>query len=262
MTQSKNSAAAGIVSAFLLVLSSSAAIVSTDSKWFIHVWQSDQGLPNNKVTGIAQTADGFLWIATPTGVVRFDGSRFDKIPRETFAPGTRQRTSAVLGDPDGGLWFAMDYGPVIYARAGVIRTFTNHLPSDIVEQMLEDKNHALWVVYRGGTVLRLKKGHSRIYRAAGGLPGYSPCSLALDRNGQLWFAKGGNVGRFQHGRFAALLHLGSQTTVIRLAPSSQGGLWICAGSTLFRLTGGRQPVEIAKYPSATSSDHPTALLED
>jgi ligand-binding sensor domain-containing protein len=39
----------------------------------VEVWGTDEGLPNNTVTGIAQTPDGYLWCSTYDGVVRFDG---------------------------------------------------------------------------------------------------------------------------------------------------------------------------------------------
>src|SRR5271166_5649819 len=44
---------------------------------FIHeTWRIEDGLPQNSVSAIAQTRDGYLWLATFDGLVRFDGSRF------------------------------------------------------------------------------------------------------------------------------------------------------------------------------------------
>ena len=39
-------------------------------------WQSEDGLPSNVVRTVAQAADGYLWVGTAEGVVRFDGQRF------------------------------------------------------------------------------------------------------------------------------------------------------------------------------------------
>ena len=41
----------------------------------LRVWQTDEGLPQNSVTAIAQSADGFLWVGTRAGLARFDGVR-------------------------------------------------------------------------------------------------------------------------------------------------------------------------------------------
>src|SRR5579863_3527224 len=44
---------------------------------YVHdVWQTEAGLPQNSVLTIAQTLDGYLWLGTEEGLVRFDGSRF------------------------------------------------------------------------------------------------------------------------------------------------------------------------------------------
>ena len=42
----------------------------------IENWQLEQGLPQISVTSIAQTPDGYLWLGTFNGLVRFDGVRF------------------------------------------------------------------------------------------------------------------------------------------------------------------------------------------
>ena len=47
--------------------------------WFYRGWQADDGLPGDNVTGVTQTEDGYLWIATQTGLARFDGIRFENI---------------------------------------------------------------------------------------------------------------------------------------------------------------------------------------
>ena len=39
-------------------------------------WTTDDGLPQNTVSAILQTRDGYLWLATAGGLVRFDGLRF------------------------------------------------------------------------------------------------------------------------------------------------------------------------------------------
>src|ERR1019366_5733878 len=44
--------------------------------YFTRAWQVEQGLPQNKVTAVVQTRDGYLWLGTYNGLARFDGVRF------------------------------------------------------------------------------------------------------------------------------------------------------------------------------------------
>jgi len=60
--------------ACLLLLMSSAGWAAEN--FTLRVWQVRDGLPQNQVTDIAQTADGYLWFATLNGLARFDGVQF------------------------------------------------------------------------------------------------------------------------------------------------------------------------------------------
>jgi len=43
-------------------------------------WSTEEGLPQSSVHGVAQTTDGYLWIATEGGLARFDGVSFKVCP--------------------------------------------------------------------------------------------------------------------------------------------------------------------------------------
>jgi hypothetical protein len=53
-------------------------LVSTNASipYSVRIWQADDGLPQNSVHAIAQTADGYLWVGTHEGLTRFNGIRF------------------------------------------------------------------------------------------------------------------------------------------------------------------------------------------
>lgn len=53
--------------------------VSTSPQFIVQRWEagaSEGGLPQNTVTAVVQTRDGYLWIGTYSGLARFDGLRF------------------------------------------------------------------------------------------------------------------------------------------------------------------------------------------
>ena len=82
-------------------------------RYLIDVWQGERGLPQNTITGIAQTSDGYLWITTLDGVARFDGVRFRMFKAgDTPALGSG-RIRFLLTGRQGELWLATQEGGVI-----------------------------------------------------------------------------------------------------------------------------------------------------
>ena len=64
----------------MLALPATRASSAAAPPWFTRTWQSDEGLPDNTVIGVAKTPDGFLRVSTKTGLVSFDGVRFQPFP--------------------------------------------------------------------------------------------------------------------------------------------------------------------------------------
>ena len=104
-----------IPAALLLVLLSSLRIPAAGNDWFARAWRSDEGLPDNNVSGIAQTADGFLWIGTVGGLVRFDGARFDEFSPLNVEGVPSRGIRTLLLDKTGQLWLSMDRGIIVCA---------------------------------------------------------------------------------------------------------------------------------------------------
>ena len=61
--------------------------------YIIETWQTEQGLPQNTVTSIAQTRDGYLWIGTLNGLARFDGVQFKVFSAARALPSWAVRAS-------------------------------------------------------------------------------------------------------------------------------------------------------------------------
>jgi ligand-binding sensor domain-containing protein len=51
-------------------------VESIDSEYLVDTWQTERGLPDNFVNAIAQTPEGYLWVATFNGLARFNGVEF------------------------------------------------------------------------------------------------------------------------------------------------------------------------------------------
>lgn len=85
-------------------------------------WTTENGLPQNSIRDILQTRDGYLWLATEGGLVRFDGARFVVFDRSV--PGFEsQRIGALREDRHGTLWAGTSDGKLIRYQAGRFTTY-------------------------------------------------------------------------------------------------------------------------------------------
>jgi len=238
--------------------------VSTNgSAWLMQRWLKEDGLPNNQVTGLVQTPDGYLWIATPTALARFDGLHFQSFSPTNFAPPPNRGIVSMIGDGHGGLWLGMDRGAVVLLDGQRTKAFLpgRELPNWTPNSLLEDTAKSLWIAYRGGSVCRMNNGEATPSETEGLPTGNSACSLTLGRDGLLWFAKLGQIGVFRHGHWETVLRLEPHTT--RVAPARSGGMWICSGDHLLRFKEGEKPQDVGTFmPDAPRRVQPTVMLED
>jgi ligand-binding sensor domain-containing protein/signal transduction histidine kinase len=229
-----------------------------DSSWSVRPWQSDEGLPNNQVTGLAQTADGYIWVATPSRVVRFDGVSFEDFPLKNLVPGFAQKPAVLLATRNG-LWVGFDHGAVIFFNGDTPRVVSKDLPDRVPQTLTETTDGTLWITYRAGVTYRITGEKARLCTAQEGFPSGYVCSLTTDTTGQLWFGKSGRVGVFHEGHFLTQVEFSRQTC--RIAAARTGGLWICAGRQLFRYRRGSSAEPCGEIVAGATTE-PTALLED
>ncbi len=232
-----------------------AAAGAEHSVWSDRVWQTDEGLLNNSVTGVAQTADGFLWVATYSGLMRFDGAKFAAIQLPSLL---KKSVRTMLLDHRGRFWLGIDTGSVICLDTNSSRTFANGegLPTDRVEAMAEDRGGAIWVAYPSA-LCRIKDGQVTVFTATNGWPAGINAWVASDARGALWFSKGGQVGVVRGGKL--LPELSFSNAAIRICGANSQGLWICVGSRLLRYQENHEPVPWARLPT---NAEPQVLFED
>jgi ligand-binding sensor domain-containing protein len=236
------------LTSLLLGFASAARADATNSAWMSRAWQTEEGLPGNTVVGVAQTPDGFLWVATESGLARFDGVRF----QET-AP-LRNPNMTFLADRRGRLWLgkrtATAGGEVVCLEAGKSRVFTTEdgLPDQGASGMAQDGEGAVW--FSAGLLFcRIQDGRGTVFSSEAGLPSVGGrLYLAGDSEGQIWFARGSQAGVYRDGGFRKLLTLREPCGVLSGARS--GGVWIGAGTRVLKYSGEGEPQTSANWRPA------------
>ncbi len=138
------------IAAVLLGMAASAAALepwTSLASYERQAWAMENGLPQNTVQALAQTKDGFLWLGTEVGLVRFDGVEFQTYDRNSVPalPGSDIRRLLVARD--GALWIGTGAGLARW-RDGASRTFTTQdgLPDNGIRTIEEtqDGNLLVW----------------------------------------------------------------------------------------------------------------------
>ncbi len=195
-------------------------------------WRIQDGVLSGTPVAVTQTADGYLWIGTRVGLVRFDGVRF--VPW-TPPDGTHLRSSSVaslLGARDGSLWIGTDGGLSHWDK----QHLTNYLiKPERISSIIEDRNGTVWFTRgRGsdadGGLCQIIGTGMRCYGKADGLPG-SNAALALveDTLGNLWIGSDTAVVRWKPGGSSAhtwgLKSVEGMDGVTGLAANPDGSVW-------------------------------------
>ena len=114
-------------------------------------WSTDNGLPSHTISDIAQTRDGYLWIATPGGLVRTDGVSFRTYTTSSHPELREDRARALFVGAGDTLWVLLERQGVFALTGGRFRHVVPN--SRNVDYIVQDGTGAM---YGGlGTVFRL-----------------------------------------------------------------------------------------------------------
>jgi len=231
------------------------------SEWFARTWQSDDGLPDNSITSMAQTSDGYLWVATQGGLVRFDGVQFRRLSLPTVSGVPFGMIRVLTASESNHLWLALEGGVVISAAADKTRIFTaaDGLPVFRPLSIAEDAEHAIWVGYSDGSACRFLDNEVKRFSGRDGLPGVGLCIVAADAKKQLWFAKAAQIGKFKNGKFVSLAAMPDR--FVALGARKAGGMWVCSGREFFKVEEGQKPVKLGELASGANVE-PLVVFED
>ncbi len=225
-------------------------------------WQVQQGLPQNSVTALVQTRDGYLWLGTQEGLVRFDGIRFVVFDKRAAGAIESNHILALHEARDGTLWIGTFGGGLVRYRDG---QFTHYgaaegLDADSVTSAVDDPSGTIWLGTQGQGLVGFDGRAFRPYTTRDGLPDNHVTALEVDADG-LWIGTRAGLARLVHGVFRAHgtgLLAGQAVTSLALDPA--GYLWVGTTRGLFRVRHG-EVVHLTRQ-TGLPHDHIRALRVD
>jgi len=237
-----------------------------------HVWGQQDGLPQDTIKSITQTADGYLWLATDEGLARFDGIDFTVFSRPT-SDLPANSIAVLAASPDGSLWIGTSNGLTQY-RNHKFRTYTvkDGLPDDEIRDLYSDHAGTLWIV-SGVDVCRFQDGKFTTFKSGVNLPMTSARAVHEDKQHNLLVA-GSNlppsparpslrVVSFSGDRAATLVDDDryGQDVILAMLTDSRGNLWIGGNLGLIERSANGQ-VRLFDSHSGLPEDLVRSVVED
>ncbi|MGZ8394358.1 MAG: two-component regulator propeller domain-containing protein, partial [Nitrospira sp.] len=246
---------------------------SLDISQYAHKsWKIGEGVASGTIHNIAQSKDGYLWLATEAGLVRFDGVNAVtwRPPKGEHLPSNDIRD--LLASRDGTLWLGTAKGLASWMNGKLIRY--PQLDGYDVNTIREDHEGTVWAAgvkwekayWAPGRLCTIKAGTIQCY-GSDGIFGFGVTAIHEDRLGNLWLGAANGLWRWKPGppqryelRTAAP---GSPTLVFSrnaLIDGDTGGLIITGFRDILRFVNGR--TEPYPFPSSPPPFKNMTMLRD
>jgi ligand-binding sensor domain-containing protein/signal transduction histidine kinase len=220
------------LAAIAAVSASASPLLSTSSAapmaFSLRVWQTDEGLPDNRVQAAAQMSDGYLWVATRAGIARFDGVQFTIFNTTNTAAFKSDYVTTLAAVPDDTLWIGTGDG-VLQWRAGKFRDVPEMvaLSNATVRSIFRSPDGSIWIGSSAG-LSHFQNERLITYNSSQGLLSDHVNSVLEDRDGRVWIGTANGLNWFDQSKTGEAANINGLTNdaVLSLREDKQGRLWI------------------------------------
>lgn len=221
-----------------LLLLTLLGFASATAQYHFDSWTTDNGLPQNSISSIIQTRDGYLWMTTFDGLVRFDGVQFKVFDKSNTKGLSTNRFTSLYEDKDGTLWAGTNDGGLTRYRDGVFTSSTvaDGVPEGPVLFFSQD--------LKGELLIGI--GSGRFYMREGKFISAPPEYLIpelkenyLAPSGSQWTIEANEAVQINDGRVTRYRIKLKNTFYSRPYEDSERNLWLSNESAMYKLRDGQ-----------------------
>jgi signal transduction histidine kinase/ligand-binding sensor domain-containing protein len=198
------------------------------SQYLHDKWGVERGFLGGVVYAISQSADGYLWIGTERGLVRFDGFNFNLIQRPIPDSHPIGPVRDLVSDPEGNMWILLD-GPhlLLYREGRFEDAYARFGMQDVAfTAMSLDSMGGLLLSGLSHPTLRYHAGKFQTIAHVEDIPG-TVISIAETRDGRVWMGtRDDGLFRIEQTHITNVSKELANSKVNSLLPANNGGLWI------------------------------------
>jgi signal transduction histidine kinase/ligand-binding sensor domain-containing protein len=227
------------VAALSLAAGRPAMAAPEPADYFFRTWRTEAGLPDNAVTAVVQTRDGYLWLATYGGLARFDGVNFTVFNTANTPELQSDRITSLFEDDRGALWIGHERGDLTVFRNGKFEAREIHETGSRrkISAIGEDREGEVWRLNEEGTLVRARDGASCALPNQDGV-----VQMAQTLRGKLWVASAGKLAVLEQGHLVSLMGANGTNDagsyIQGIGASHDGGLWVVSDNRVRKRRGG------------------------
>ncbi len=227
------------------------------SQYVREQWTTETGFPGGAVDGIAQTANGYLWIGTDRGLIRFDGFDFRPVSFTSIDAASNVPILQLLSDARGKLWIRAQGTDLVRQKDDEFESVRYGL--DAITAVSKDNNDGLLVSSIGQGTFRFMAGDIR--KLAPFVFGSAPVvSMAETAEGKIWLGTLGTGLFFLTGERATKVSAGLPDRKINCMVAIGEELWVGTDTGLYHGNGaGFRRLEL---PSSLGKVRVLSILHD
>lgn len=242
-------------------------------KYFYQAWNTSDGLPHNSINALNQSSDGYMWLATWEGLVRFNGQTFTTYERDSttglpdsavkslfatddgrllvagarggvsernngfWRPLARAKTlvNHAIYDSKQGIWLGMEEG--LYYRKHLAKADISVIEGVRVYQIVEDHHQILWAATDQGLFSVKNTNEITQYPLTENNHDGVVYSVILNSDNQVMIGTSNGAFKLVNGKFKSLNEKLNHSSIFRLYLDSNNDIWV--GTTkkgLFRIS--------------------------
>jgi len=181
------------------------------------LWRSEDGLLQDTASALLESRDGFLWIGTESGLVRFDGASFDHYSRLNLPGFDRNEVQCLAETRGGALWIGTSEPGLYRLQKGLIQAFGpgEGLPAQPIRRLLRGRDGTLWAAPAEGPLLRFDGARFQTVETDAG--DLRIRALVEDGKGTIWVGTAGSgLWRLREGRLSLAALTVAEITAIEV----------------------------------------------
>jgi ligand-binding sensor domain-containing protein len=202
--------------------------LSSKQKYVIKVWNSENGLPQNSILACLQTSDGYLWISTEEGLVRFDGNIYKSYNTFNTTNLPSNSFKYMFEDSRQTLWLVSLQNKLVSYKNGVFQTITT---KEGITSICENKEGGLIVSSTLGNIYKL---HNEQLSLLASLKNLAIYKLLFAKQKDLYIATNKGLWLFRNNQLAPCSEIKNREALC-LNKDENGTVWAYGHKGLYKV---------------------------